>query len=136
MKNELESKAEQLLEKCDTLSLASINEQGFPRVCVMGKAKTNGYLEIWFSTGTSSKKTSHFAKNPKASVCYYFGGDSVTLIGNVEIVNDTDAKKSLWQDGWIKHFPKGIDDPEYCVIKFSAKEATIYIDDQFETYSY
>lgn len=136
MKKELEIKAEQLLGKCDVLSLASINESGFPRACVMAKMKANGIMEIWFSTGTSSKKTIHFLKNSKASACFYVGGDSVTLVGNIEIVDDVEIKRELWQDWFIKHFPGGINDPEYCILKFSTTEATIYIDDQFETFTY
>ena len=43
----LETKAFRLLEQCETVIFASINEQEFPRVCVMSKSKINGFKEIF-----------------------------------------------------------------------------------------
>ena len=63
------------------------------------------------------------------------GADSVTLLGKIEIIEDMEVKKALWQDWFICHFPKGVNDPEYCVLKFSANEATFWIDSRFETHS-
>jgi general stress protein 26 len=125
--------AAELLQKSEVLTLASINEEGYPRICAMANIKSEGIRTIWMATGTSSKKTGHFRKNPKASICAYAGGDSLTLLGNVSVISDKSVKQSLWQDWFIKHFPKGAEDPEYCVLKFEALEATIYIDEMFET---
>lgn len=129
----LQDKAAELLERCDFLTLASVNEEGYPRCCVMVKMKAEGYRTIWFSTGNSGKKTSHFRKTPKASVCYYEENDSVTLVGDIEIVDDMEMKRALWGD-WMLDFFKGVDDPEYALLKFTAKEATMWIDSQFETF--
>lgn len=127
-------KAEELLAKCEVVTLASINEEGYPRVCVMSKIKTEGIRTIWMATGTHSAKTAHFRQNPKAGICYFLGGDSVTLLGEVEIVQDAVVKRELWQDWFIAHFPKGVDDPEYCILRFDAQQATCWIDQCFETH--
>lgn len=58
----IEEKAAALLERCEVLSLASINEDGFPRICVMSKAGSEGIRRVFFATGTSSHKTAHFMK--------------------------------------------------------------------------
>ncbi|MDR0314947.1 MAG: pyridoxamine 5'-phosphate oxidase family protein [Oscillospiraceae bacterium] len=134
IKDELFKKAEELLDRCDIVQAASVNEDGFPRICVLIKLKSEGFHTVYFSTGTHSKKTKHFRQNSKAGLSYYDQNDSVTLVGNAEIIEDDDIKKSLWQDFMIKHFPGGTEDEEYCVIKFKAKEATIYIDDVLKTY--
>jgi general stress protein 26 len=56
------------------------------------------------------------------------------LTGNIEIVTDKTLKNSLWMDMLTKHFPNGgKDDPEYCVLKFTTTEATIYINEHFGT---
>ena len=135
MNEDLANKAAALLEKCETVALASINEKGYPRICVVSKIKNDGFSCMHFATGTNSHKTAHFRKDDKASVCYTHGADSVTLLGKIEIIEDMEVKKALWQDWFICHFPKGVDDPEYCVLKFSANEATFWIDSRFETHS-
>ena len=127
-------KAEELLVKCEVVTLASINEEEYPRVCVISKIKTAGIRTIWMATGTHSTKTAHFRQNPKASVGYYLGGDSVTLLGEVEIVQDAATKRELWQDWFIAHFPQGAGDPEYCILRFDALQATCWIDQCFETH--
>ena len=129
-------KAEELLAKCDVVTLASINEEGYPRVCVISKIKTEGIRTVWMATGTNSTKTTHFRQNPKASLCYYLGGDSVTLLGQIEIVHDAIIKQELWQDWFIAHFPKGASDPEYCILRFNAHQATCWIEQCFETHRF
>lgn len=127
--------AEELMAKSEVITLASINEEGFPRICAMANVRPEGIKTIWMATGTNSKKTGHFKNNPKASVCCHAGCDSLTLLGNVSVISDQEVKHSLWQDWFIDHFPKGKDDPDYCVLKFETKEATIYVEGIFETVS-
>lgn len=128
-------KAEQLLAGCETVSLASVTQEEYPRICILSKIKADGIKSIWFATGTESKKTVQFQQNPKASVCYGQGGDSVTLLGDVTVITDAALKQELWQDWFIDHFPGGATDPTYCILRFDAAEATIWIDGVFETHS-
>lgn len=127
----IKQQAIDLLNKCEVLTLASIDERGCPRPVVLSKIKAEGIDTIWFSTGTSSEKTKDFIKNPKAGVAFYEGHDSVTLTGTIEVVSDVEEKKALWVDWFYEHFPKGVDDPEYCILKFTAEQATYWIGNQF-----
>lgn len=136
---EIEEKASQLLEKCSVVTLASINENGYPRVCAITKVRNNGFSEIYFMTSKRSHltgKATHFENNTKASVCYYLDGDSVTLIGNVEIVKDMDEKRKFDNDCDRKFFKKGIEDPKCYLLKFRTNEATFWIDGKFRTCKY
>lgn len=100
----------------------------------MAKIKADdGCKTIYFSTGTSSEKIKHYRKNSKAGVTYFYGNDSVTLLGKTTIVEDKKLKNDLWQDWLINHFPQGKDDPEYAIIRFDAEEATIWFQGNFET---
>ena len=110
---ELKRKAELLLEQCESVVLTSIDENGFPRPVPMSKVKAEGITTIWFATGTYSEKTEHFRVNPKAGVCFQKEINSVVLTG------------------YIEHFPGGVNDPTYCVLKFTAKRATYWLDFQF-----
>ena len=128
---ELKRKAELLLEQCESVVLTSVDENGFPRPVPMSKVKAEGITTIWFATGTYSEKTEHFRVNPKAGVCFQKEINSVVLTGYIEIVTDEAEKKALWQDWFIDHFPGGVNDPTYCILKFTAKRATYWLDFQF-----
>ena len=83
---EIENKACELINRCKVATLTSINQNGYPRTCVLNIAKRNSFKEIYFVTSKRSHingKATHFELNSKASVCYYLGGDSVTLIGRI-----------------------------------------------------
>lgn len=130
--------AEELLEQCNVCTVASVSEQGYPRICVLAPLKHNGIKEFWFSTGANGTKVRHFKNNEKAGVTFYHGGDSVTITGKMEIETDRTVKDALWEE-WIdflgKHFPNGgKDDPNYCILHFTAKETTVYVGGSFETF--
>ena len=130
---EIIRKAAALMDSCDVITLASVNENGYPRICVMGKTKSEGIKKVYTSTGMIGTKTKHFMANPKASVCAWKDGDSITLIGTVAVTQERAVLEEMWQDGFVEHFPGGIDDPNYCVLEFTAEEATLWIRGEFVT---
>jgi general stress protein 26 len=136
---EIEEKAVQLLEKCPVVTLASVNENGYPRVCVVNKLKANGFSEMFFETSKRSQyhgKATHFEHNSRASVCYYHGGDSVTLIGDIEIVRDLEVKKEFAPFCDKNFFKKGVTDPRHVLLRFRVNEATFWIEGKFRTVRY
>ncbi len=70
----------------------------------------------------------YFENNKKASVCYFKGLDSVTLIGEVEFIEDRAFQKSVFQESDRKFSNKGIDDPKFRLLKFHTVEATFWIE--------
>lgn len=136
---ELEDKANALIEKCDVATLTSVNEKGYPRTYLLSIAKADGFSDVYFVTSKRSElngKATHFEKNPKASVCYFLGGDSVTLIGTVEFVTDREVQEAVWKETDRKFFKNGIDDPKFRLIKFHTTEATFWIEGKFRTCKY
>ena len=127
------SKAEELMDNCGEVTLASVNENGYPRICVLSKIKSAGIKKIYVATGMMGTKSKHFQVNPKASVCAWKDGNSITLIGMVKVTQERDILEEMWLDWFIEHFPAGIDDPNYCILEFIAEEATLWIDGEFVT---
>lgn len=121
-----------LLNRSNLLSLASINDQGYPRVCIVTKLHNDGLDKIYIATGTSSNKTKHFQANPKASICYYDEQASAILIGHINIVECPELKQALWQDWLLEHLPGGVNDPEYCVLEFVPTEGSICVAGKIE----
>lgn len=126
----IQEKAAAIVANAQVITLASIDENGYPRPVAMVKLKVENGV-IYVSTGASSAKTAHFRNNPKAGVSIVKGGDSVVYTGEVEIVEDEIVKRSLWGDWMLNHFPKGVEDPEYCILKFTPQSHTYWIDNAF-----
>ena len=124
-------KATEILERCEVVIITSINTEGYPRPVPMSKIKSEGASTVWMSTGKDSLKTKDFIANPKAGLCFQENGNSVALTGEVEVIEDEATKKEMWQDWFIEHFTEGPTDPNYVLLKFQGKHATIWIDGQF-----
>lgn len=123
-------KAAQMVAAAQVITVASIDENGYPRPVAMVKLKDHDGA-IYVSTGTSSAKTGHFRANPKSGISIVDGCNSIVYTGEMEIVADETVKRSLWSEWMQCHFPGGVEDPEYCVLKFTPKSATYWIDNQF-----
>jgi len=132
MTKDLLIKAGELMERAEVVTISSIDEDGYPRTATISNLKTEGINIAWFSTGTSSSKTKNFQRNCKASICYNVDYNNITLNGDITIVEDKNVKEELWQDWFIEHFPLGINDPEYCILKFETKYIQVWIDNIFE----
>ena len=130
-KERLLKKAEEMLARCEDVTLASVNAEGFPRPVAMAIMKAVGCKEIWMSTGADSVKTIEFMANPRAGLCYSSNGDSVAMRGTVRIVTDDDLRKEMWKDWMINHFTSGPSDPNYVLLRFVGDDATIWIENEF-----
>ena len=118
-----------MIDKVNVSFISYIDDDGYPVTKAMLKPrKRNGIKEIWFSTNTSSNKVKCFKKNSKASLYFvdqrFFRG--VSLIGNIEVLETFEAKEEIWQEGDEMYYQKGVTDPDYCVLKFTAIKGRYY----------
>ena len=61
----MKEKATELLQRCEVVTLASVNKEGYPRPVPMSKILTEGISTIWMSTGADSLKTIDFWQTRK-----------------------------------------------------------------------
>ena len=108
--------------------VASVNESGFPQIKAMLVLEHDSLETQYFSTNTSSKRVQQFLKNPKASVYYCNEAEfkGALFTGTVEVCTDHATKALLWREGFEKYYSKGVDDDDYCVLKFSAETVNYY----------
>lgn len=136
---EIEAKADELVQKCEIMFVSSVNEKGYPRTCCVRKLKDEGFRDIYFVTSKRSEKQGkavHFEANPKSSICFQHGGDSLTLVGEVEIISGREEMEQLWNEGDRRFFPRGLEDPKIRFVHFRALEATFWIEGKFRTVKY
>ena len=108
--------------------VASVNEDGYPQIKAMLVLEHDSMQLQYFSTNTSSRRVRQFRNNPRASVYYcdeaQFKGALFT--GTMEVCTDHDTKTFLWREGFEVYYPKGMDDEDYCVLKFKAETVNYY----------
>ena len=108
--------------------VGTVDSEGYPNIKAMLNLLTNGMKTIWFSTNTASKRVAQILKDNRTSV-YYVDQDcfvGLMLIGEMQVLQDEESRKKLWFDGSEKYYPQGINDPDYSVLKFTAKKANFY----------
>jgi len=108
--------------------IASVNEEGFPQIKCMFNIKNDDMQVFYFSTNMSSKRVQQFLLNRKASVYYCnekkFKG--ALFSGTMEVLEDNEIKKRFWNAGDEKYYSKGVTDPDYCILKFTAETVNYY----------
>lgn len=118
-----------IMDKSGVSVIGSVDQEGFPNAKAMLKPRKRvGIKEIYFSTNTSSMRVSQFKENPKS--CLYFFDRrffrGVMLRGTMEVLTGLEVKKEIWQEGDEMYYPKGVTDPDYCVLKFTAQDGRYY----------
>ena len=120
--------SENLANRTGVVIFGTNSDDGYPNMKAMVKMKNNGLKEIWFGTNTSSLKVSQVRKDPKVSV-YFLDteqAEGLMLVGKAEIIDDIDIKKEFWKEGDERYHPKGVEDPENCIMRFIAESGNYY----------
>ena len=120
--------------------ICSVDNDGFPNVKAMLMPRMrNGLKEFWFSTNTSSMRVRQYRENPRASIYFYHKGliryEGVMLKGTMEVLTDQESKNIIWRQGDTVFSKKGVTDPDYCVLKFTAETGRHYRDLKTESFS-
>lgn len=118
-----------LIEKQGVTYISSIDEDGFPNTkAMLPPRKREGIKVFYFTTNTSSMRIKQYKTDSKACIYFcdrrFFRG--IMLKGKMEILEDNLSKEMIWKDGDELYYQKGITDPDYCVLKFTAESGRFY----------
>ena len=118
-----------LIDKAGISIISSVDEDGFPNSkAMLAPRKREGLKHIFFTTNTSSMRVRQYLSNPKACVYFFdkrfFKG--VMLRGTMEVLHDSASKEAIWKQGDEMYYPKGVTDPDYCVLRFTAQNGRYY----------
>lgn len=125
------------IDKQGVSFLSSIDNEGFPNTkAMLPPRKREGLKTFYFTTNTSSMRVSQYREKPNACIYFcekrFFRG--VMMIGTVEVLEDADSKEMIWQNGDIMYYPKGVTDPDYCVLRFTATSGRYYSNFKSESF--
>ena len=118
-----------LIDKATVSIISSVDKAGFPNSkAMLPPRKREGIKHLFFTTNTSSMRVKQYTDNPKACVYFFdqrfFRG--VMLRGTMEVLQDSASKEMIWKDGDEMYYPRGVTDPDYCVLKFTAQNGRYY----------
>ena len=118
-----------IIDKASVSTISSVDEMGFPNTkAMLPPRKREGIKHLYFTTNTSSMRVKQYTDNPKACVYFFekrfFRG--VMLKGTMKVLQDPETKEMIWREGDDKYYPKGVTDPDYCVLKFTAENGRYY----------
>ena len=132
----------ELVELSKAAYLTTIDSEGFPITRAMFNLRNKEQFPefsdffanqehefmIFISTNTASSKIEHIKNNPKISV-YYCDPENfkgVMFGGEVEEIDDMEIKRKIWLDWWTRYYPKGLEDPDYSLLRLNPKQARFY----------
>lgn len=126
-----------LIDKQKVTFIGSIDKDGFPNTkAMLPPRKRDGIKVFYFTTNTSSMRVAQYRNNPNACIYFcdrrFFRG--VMLIGTLAVLEDSDSKELIWQEGDTMYYPNGVTDPDYCVLRFTAHKGRYYSDFKSETF--
>lgn len=118
-----------LIDKQGVSYISSVDQDGFPNTkAMLPPRRREGIKVFYFTTNTSSMRVAQYRVNPKACIYFcdkrFFRG--VMLKGTMEVLEDADSKELIWQEGDTMYYPKGVTDPDYCVLRFTAESGRYY----------
>jgi Uncharacterized stress protein (general stress protein 26) len=120
---------ESVISEQKIVYVGSVNGNGLPEIrAMLAPRKRDGIRTFYLTTNTSSSKILQFQNNDKASL--YFCNETefkgVLLTGNIQVLHDQGSKEMIWRDGDTMYYPGGVTDPDYCVLKFTARSGRMY----------
>ena len=122
----------EFIKKRKVSFVSSVDSNGFPNMKAMLPPRKIDKNCFYFSTNTSSMRTMQYIQNKKASIYFYKKGllryEGIMLIGIMEVLTDSKIKEEIWHTGDKMYYKKGVTDPDYCVLKFTAAKGSYYCD--------
>lgn len=118
-----------LIDKQSVSFISSVDSIGFPNTkAMLPPRKREGIKTFYFTTNTSSMRVGQYIDNENACIYFcdkrFFRG--VMLRGTMEVLKEEAIRQMIWRDGDTMYYPQGINDPDYCVLKFTAIDGRYY----------
>lgn len=81
--------------------------------------------DLWFFTSADTHKTDEIEKDRRVNVSYAAPDENtyISVSGAAEIVKNRAKIEELWNPVYKAWFPKGLDDPNLCLLKISVEQA-------------
>ena len=99
--------AREVVEGAAFVSLATLDEDGYPAVRAMDPLPPDSNWVVWLATNPGSRKVGQLRARPRVALHYLAEGVPayVTLIGRARLVDDPEMKARHWKESWTPFYP-------------------------------
>lgn len=99
--------AREVVEGAAFVSLATLDEEGFPAVRAMDPLPPNENWVVWLATNPDSRKVEQLRASPRVALHYLAERVPayLTLIGRARLVDDPEMKVRHWKESWTPFYP-------------------------------
>ena len=129
----------EFIDSQKTAFIGSVDEDGFPNIKAMLAPRERDGAVLYFTTNTSSMRVKQYLEDEKACVYFYHRGrfryTGVMLKGTMTVLTDQPTKERIWRTGDTMFYKKGVTDPDYCVLRFTATSGRYYQDLKTESFT-
>ena len=135
--SDLQKELEPFPDEAGLSFVGSVDDGGFPQVkAMLAPRGREGLRVFWFSTNASSMRVAQFRRNGAA--CLYFCDPrtfrGVLLTGTMEVLEDAASRRLVWREGDERYYPGGVDGPDCCALRFTARTGRYYCDFHSENF--
>lgn len=119
------NKLVELIKDSKFAMLTTIHEDGSLRSRPMATQQVEFNGDLWFFTGLGTSKVHELREHQQVNVAYSNPDDNsyVSVSGTASIMRDRDKMRELWNPAYKAWFPKGLDDPDICLLKVEVQGA-------------
>lgn len=135
--SDLQKELEPFPDEAGLSFVGSVDGGGFPQVKAMLAPRGREGLRVFrFSTNASSMRVAQFRRNGAA--CLYFCDPrtfrGLLLTGTMEVLEDAASRRLVWREGDERYYPGGVDGPDCCALRFTARTGRYYCDFHSENF--
>lgn len=127
---EIIAAAREVIEANHTFVMATVGEDGAPRLRWMGDLVLEEPLTITLAARAASRKMDQIRSNPQGQLLFNNEGYErvVTLSGEYEIMEDRESRQRIWEAmPSLKEFASGPHDPELGLVRFATRRVELLI---------
>lgn len=119
------AKVNEMIEGIRFGMFTTLTEEGALHSRPMAAQELDANNALWFMTSSQSGKVKAIAHDKQVNVA--FGSPSknefLSLAGTAQVLVDKEKIKELWSPAYLAWFPKGVDDPDICLIRVDVETA-------------
>lgn len=135
--SDLQKELEPFPDEAGLSFVGSVDDEGFPQVkAMLAPRGREGLRVFWFSTNALSMRVAQFRRNGAA--CLYFCDPrtfrGLLLTGTMEVLEDAASRRLVWREGDERYYPGGVDGPDCCALRFTARTGRYYCDFHSENF--
>jgi general stress protein 26 len=107
--------------------LGTLDAEGHPQARLMEPFPPDDQFVVWLGTSPGTRKVAQIRRDGRATLTCVnaTGPDYVTLVGRAAVVDDLQARRDHWRDGWDQFFPGGPEGSNYVAIRFDTARVEI-----------